>query len=62
MTKTLYEYKVAIIYNGESTAPDLFSGYMKTYKDALEIASKTADAIAPEQTIISIRNKEIKYD
>lgn len=62
MTKTLYRYEVAIIYNDEETGTDLFSGYMATYKDALEIAFKFADAIAPRKTIISILKKELDND
>ena len=67
MIKTLYEYKVDIIYNGESKEPDRFFGYMETYKDAFEIASGLADevtsgAIEPEQTIISIKRKVVGYD
>lgn len=63
MIKTLYEFEVAIIYNDESTEPYRFSGCMATYKDALERAIKMASAmagsIAPEETIISIKKKEI---
>lgn len=59
MTKTLYKFEVAVIYNDESTEPDCFSGYMATYKDALERAIKmtsvVSGSIEPEQTIISIK-------
>lgn len=60
MTKILYEFEVAILYNNESTEPDICSGYRATYKDALKSAFEMAEAIAPEQTIISIKKKEIK--
>lgn len=49
MTKTVYEFEVAIFYNDESTEQELCSGYMATYEDALKRAFEMADAIAPEK-------------
>ena len=59
MSKTLYEFEVAIIYNDESTEPNICAGYMATYKDALKRAFEVADSIAPEKTIISIKKKVV---
>lgn len=59
MSKTLYEFEVARIYNDESTKPYICSGYMATYKDALKIAFEMADSISPEKTIISIKKKVV---
>ena len=59
MSKTLYEFEVAIIYNDESTEPNICSGYMATYKEALKSAFVMAEAIAPEKTIISIKKKVV---
>lgn len=57
MTKTLYEFNVAMSYDDDLTEQYLCSGYMASYKDALKRAFETADAIAPEETIISIKKK-----
>lgn len=62
MTKTLYEFEIAISYNDESTEPDICSGYVETYKDALKSAFIMADAIAPEKAIISIKKKGVDDD
>ena len=59
MTKTLYEFEVARIYNDESTEPNICSGTMETYKEALKSAWVMAEAIAPEKTIISIKKKVV---
>ena len=61
MSKTLYEFEVARIYNDEATGTDLCSGYMATYKDALKRAFEMADTIAPapEKTILSIKKKVV---
>ena len=59
MTKTLYEFEVARIYNDESKEPYICSGSMKTYKEALKSAFVMAEAIAPEKTIISIKKKVV---
>ena len=58
--KILYKFDVAIIYKNKSKEPDIYSGYMATYKDALKRAFEMADAIAPEATIISIKKQEAK--
>ena len=59
MSKTLYEFEVARIYNDESLEPYICSGYMATYKEALKRAFEMADTIAPEKTIISIKKKVV---
>ena len=59
MSKTLYEFEVARIYNDESSEPNTCSGYMATYKDALKRAFEVADTITPEKTIISIKKKVV---
>ena len=59
MSKTLYEFEVAIIYNDKSTEPEICYGYMGTYKEALKSAWVMAEAIAPEKTIISIKKKVV---
>ena len=59
MSKTLYEFEVARIYNDESLEPYICSGSMETYKDALKRAFEMSEAIAPEKTIISIKKKVV---
>lgn len=59
MTKTLYEFEVAVTYNDESTEPDIYYGCMETYKEALKNAFVMSDAIAPEKTFISIKKKVV---